>query len=321
MSKYETTPPTPDELELWGVCNSIDPRSGEQLKKKSRAYKILKDAFEKLNSGTATTVASVTVSYPSFHYDRLDKIDFDNPFGEKKQLEHKEEESLYTFEGRPIKYNTDTMVYYRTMRTRKADIITQDDLSDERFGFPFPWQWNPYSGDRLIDRSTGLPVKDPYGPLLFDVHHLIRYFYLKRLDNLYVSNGPEYEGYYGDGVGASENFEIKSRGAFPEWYIFRIPVMDCYLTDDHNRSFPTMGPKLTDEEINEIYQKAKISPHRYTTFYRHNLPNLVEMKRQYDIAINPEPELPAVYKSTKYDAKQAKEQVNRHAVEALRLMR
>jgi hypothetical protein len=316
MSKYETKPPTPDELEVWGICDSIDPRTGRELKKTSKTYKILKESYDKL------ILSKKSVHLPSsIQSDQLDKIDFDNPFGEKKTSDHKEEHSLYKFEDRLIDYDRKTMVYYKTMRMRRADVISQDDLSDEQLGFPFQWQWNPYSGERIIDRSTGLPIKDPYGPLMFDVHHLIRYFYLKRLENLYVSNGPEYEGYYGDGVGASENFEIKSRGAFPEWYLFRIPIMDCYLTNDHNNSFPTMGCKLTDEEINEIYQKAKKFTHRYTTIYRHNLPNLVEMKRQYDIAINPDPELPASLKADKYDPKQAKEQINRNAVEVLRQMR
>ena len=52
----------------------------------------------------------------------------------------------------------------------------------------------------------------------------------------------------------------------------------------------TMGPKLTDDEIKEIYYTAKkYWEHDYRVRFKRNLPDLIEMKKHYDLAITKNP--------------------------------
>ena len=45
-------------------------------------------------------------------------------------------------------------------------------------------------------------------------------------------NGGFWQGYYGNAVGAGEKFLVPGRGIHPEWYLFRLPIIDCYLTNN-----------------------------------------------------------------------------------------
>jgi hypothetical protein len=192
--------------------------------------------------------------------------------------------SVYEKNGKPIEYNNTTMEFYRVLREKKMDAIMQRDDFDSTKAFKFPYQWDPYTGERTII--------DPFGPLYFFPDDLIYFFHTKRLDTLWKEPSDEqmgyYEGCYGDGLGSGENIFIQGRGSYPELYLFRLPVTDCYLTNDHNMSFVTMGPKLTLDELIEI---DKLAETHYKDYYmktnKRNRPSLEYMKKLYDVALDP----------------------------------
>ena len=127
-----------------------------------------------------------------------------------------------------------------------------------------------------------------------------------------------YEGYFDDGVGAGEDFFLPGRDYHPEWYIFRLPIIDCYLTKDHRKQHITFGPKLTDDEIKDIEVKANKRPNNYKKLFGVNRPSLTIMKKLYDNAIATEPELP--FKDTtltKNKLCKLYNKINRDSVQAL----
>jgi len=133
-----------------------------------------------------------------------------------------------------------------------------------------------------------------------------------------------YQGVYGDGLGAGENINIPGRGDHPELYLFRLPVPDCYLTDDHKISIVTMGPKLTDNEIAEIDKLAETyHSQNYYTYYgiKCKRPSLSAIKKLYDVAIDPTPDLPAHIIKENFSNLQLKEmyyKINMWAVDKLK---
>lgn len=212
-----------------------------------------------------------------------------------------------------IMYDKETNEKYRVLRLRKMDPLTYNEI-DDQYAFKFKYKWDPYTGERLGE--------DTNGPIYFDPDYLIKYFYTKRLDKLWVNPIDDstgyFEGYYDAGVGAGENFHLESRGSHPEWYMFRIPIIDCYLTKDHNRQFITFGPKLTNNDIIEIERLANLRADNYRLLFNRNRPSLVQMKELYDLAIAQEP------KKEIFDQKLKKELVqeqynklNRQAVDQL----
>ena len=52
-----------------------------------------------------------------------------------------------------------------------------------------------------------------------------------------------------------------------------------------------MGPKLTDKELKEIDKIAKTYGNNYKIKYKTNRPSLVKLKRIYEEAINPDPDI------------------------------
>lgn len=145
-------------------------------------------------------------------------------------------------------FNKTTTEYYKIMRELHLDPITCDKVPDE-LAFKFEYMWDPITGERT--------EKDPHGPLCFNVKNIIKNFYFNRLRMLWT-DGDDYQGYYGDGVGAGEEL-INGRGNNTHLHLFRLPIIDCYLTKNFNLSIITMGPKLTSEEIEsiqKIYNKA-----------------------------------------------------------------
>jgi hypothetical protein len=209
-----------------------------------------------------------------------------------------------------IEYDHYTKEKYRVMRKRIMDPITYVDLN-ERYSFKFPYKWDPYTGERL--------EKDEDGPLYFDPDILIKYFHTKRLDKLWVKPSDEqggyFSGYYDDGLGAGEEFFVAGRGEHPEWYLFRIPIIDCYLTKDHNKQVITFGPKLTDEEVDEIDRIAQLRPDNYKSMYGCNRPSLKKMKELYDNAISKTPNISSAVQII--NLKQAYFEANKQAVDSL----
>lgn len=225
-------------------------------------------------------------------------------------------EICYLKNGKKITYDHRTEEYYRILRMRKLDPITNHEV-DESTGFIFEYEWDPYTGERLD--------KDPYGPLYFDPDQLIKYFYTNRLSKLWVDpvddiNG-YFEGYYDDGVGAGEEFFIPGRGFHPEWYLFRLPIIDCYLTKDHNQQIITMGPKLTESEIIEIDRKAKMKGNSYKQMFSSERPSLIEIKKLYDQAISKNPYIENANSLNDNELQQAKSDINISAVEQLKKMK
>jgi len=182
-------------------------------------------------------------------------------------------------------YNFNTSSYYVAMRHSKMDPITYDQ-NCEHF-FEFNKMWNPYTGERKGN--------DPHGPLCFNPCNLIKFYHTRRLVGLWNNgtsdNNGVYQGYYDENVGAGMDIEINGRGKFPERYLFRLPVFDCYLTEDHNNNFITMGPKLTDDEIeliDKLASKFDNTPLSYEKLHGNTRPMLCDIKKLYDLSINNE---------------------------------
>ena len=223
-----------------------------------------------------------------------------------------------------IEYDSTTTEFYRVTRERKLNTILQNDINfyPEK-SFKFPYQWDPYTGER-----TNL---DPYGSLCFHPDDLIYYFYLKRLDILWTDpkdeTGGYYEGYYGDALGSGNDIFVNGRGSYTELYLFRLPIIDCYLHKKHDMSIITMGPKLTDLEIAEIDKLANIYyKDNYYITYGKNRPSLSRMKYLYDQAISKFPDLSLIgidinNKNIKSEMIQEyRNNTNRNAVDLLKKM-
>lgn len=235
----------------------------------------------------------------------------------KKDIESKEK-ITYIRDGRPIVFDDRTEERYRVLRLTRQDPITDLEV-DKNTGFKFEYQWDPYTGEIL--------GKDPHGPLWFNPDILIKHFYTKRLYKLWVdavdSDAGYFEGHYDDAEGAGEDFYIKGLRDkyYPEWYLFRLPIIDCYLTKDYNPQIITLGPKLTDDEIAEIDTKAKMQGDSYRNMFGYNRPSLVMMKTLYDQAITKEPRIEDADKLTYDQIKLAQTQFNRQAIDKLKTIR
>jgi len=266
-------------------------------------------------------------SFEEINYDKnCDSIDYDN-HDEKEIVNYeynqitKKEKSKYIFYGQNIEYDKKTMEYYHILREQHICPLSKIQFTEktDKNAFKFYDQWDPYTGNR-----TG---KDPYGPLYFDVATLCHYYYLKRLDHLWIEeidegeNGGLYEAIYDNGVGAGINFTIKSRGSHPERYLFRIPIPDCYLTTDHNNQIPTFGPMLTNLEVDELNTLLQNQIKKYyKNFYKRRL-NISLMKQLYDDAINDNHVIPKDFCITeKHEIIAAKYKLNCDAVDRLRKM-
>jgi len=172
----------------------------------------------------------------SFSYDTID-------FNSLDCEELKQNITEYEVSDKYNEYDKTTTESYRIKRIFKIDPIIDIEVPEE-LSFKFQDTWNPYNGMR--------EKIDPIGPLYFNAINLYDYFYLNRFKGLWNSPEGQFQGYYGDLVGTSKNINIKSRGSNPERYLYRLPIIDCYLSPNHNYSIVTMGPELTENEISQI---------------------------------------------------------------------
>ena len=178
----------------------------------------------------------------------LDNITFDNTEDTLNELDSLDIISLkkrYKSKKKKInKYNKEyskvTLEYYKSCRIQKIDPISFERL-DKTKAFKFKYMWDPYTGERLN--------KDPYGALYFHPDNLIRHFYFQRLNKLWIlpddTDAGYYEGSYDDAIGIGKEFLINNTYK-PEWNIFRLPIPNCYLTNDNKMQYLTFGPELTD---------------------------------------------------------------------------
>ncbi len=176
-----------------------------------------------------------------------------------------------------VQYDKTTTETYRIKRLYKIDPLTDQTIPDYLI-IEFSNVWNPYTG-KILDI-------DVTGPLCFNALSLYDYYFVNRFKGIWNPPQNQFQGYYGEYLGGGLNLEIKSRGTNPEKYLYRLPIIDCYLPISHNLSTITMGPKLTDEQIDKIddivskYHKNK-----------NNFTPLKTLKELYDNAICSESEL------------------------------
>lgn len=179
-------------------------------------------------------------------------------------------------------YDLTTTLHYKLHRIKKTDPFTDEKL-DEKTCFRFAFMWDPYSGKRLEE--------DPYGPLYFNPIYLLRHFYQMRLNKLWMDGEDGFEGAFSDGVASGEDIEIPSRGIYPECYLFRLPIPDCYIKNTHNMSIVTMGPKLNNSEICELDRlivKYWSDNKYYNKIYK-KIGSLFKLKCYYTIALAKNP--------------------------------
>lgn len=210
----------------------------------------------------------------------FDIIDFSVLNNSKKVITDKKIEinSIDT-DVNDIIYDNTTNETYRIKRLFRIDPFTDLEIPSNLI-FEFQFTWNPYTGIR--DKI------DPIGPLSFNAICLYDYFYSNRYKGLWNPPIEQFQGYYGDLLGAGKKINIKSRGTNPEKYLFRLPIIDCYLPLNHKFSTITMGPELTDNEISRIdLIVQKYHPKRSQP----NFVTLKMLKLYYDNALNPSPDL------------------------------
>lgn len=175
-----------------------------------------------------------------------------------------------------IIYN-DNHESYRMMRKRQICPLTKEVMKDGEC-FKFYPEWDPYTGE-TSDKN------DPDGPLCFDVHALIKFMFNRRTKNLWMEPDGDFEGWYGYDVGNGPLFFVSGRDYYPEHHLLRLPITDCYLTVDNNDQNPTVGPMLTDDQIEQIYKIAKNKSSTYEMRYGRYLPNFIKMCNYYKLAI------------------------------------
>lgn len=175
-------------------------------------------------------------------------------------------------------YDTTTNETYRIKRLFKIDPITDVEISKELI-FEFKHKWNPYNGIRC--------ELDDIGPLCFNAINLYDYYYINRYKGLWSPPQDGFQGMYGDMVGCGKNGLVKSRGTHPEKYLYRLPIIDCYLPSSHSLSIVTMGPELNDQEISEIDSIVlKYHPKKSNSKFA----SLTMLKYYYDCSLNPSPD-------------------------------
>jgi hypothetical protein len=222
-----------------------------------------------------------------------------------------------------VDYDDTTCLYYKSHRIQRTDPITFEELNENN-SFKILQMWDPYTGTRTEN--------DPFGPIYFHPMNLLQHFYVNRLNGLWIDQSDEddglYAGYFGDAVGGGEDYEIVGRGIYPEKYLFRLPIPNCYLKKDHDMNIITMGPKLTNEEIcsiDKMIEKEWTFHKLYKKIYK-RIGSLQNMKIYYDIAISKDPiKLDLSILNIKKKNEITKQEnynlnLNRMAVEKLKLM-
>ena len=173
-------------------------------------------------------------------------------------------------------------INYNYYRKNKIDPFTLEPITC-KYVFTYPYKWNPYSGKKINE-------VDKNGPLYFDPANLIQFFYTQRLNNLWIEGDDGYDGYFGDALGNGPDFNIKGRGKHDEWYLFRLPIIDCYLDKEHSSQYVTMGPILNIDEL-KLIDKLAAAEQKYKEDSKQNKNILSKLYKLYHCAIDKEPYL------------------------------
>jgi len=185
-----------------------------------------------------------------------------------------------------LNYDDLTTGRYKAMRLMKTCPICEDVVES-----------TPYLVPNIWDSITGefLDQHDPHGPLYFHAVCLIECFYHNRM-NCLLSNeldegahGGYYEAVPGDALGAGEDMET-CRGNYPELFLWRIPINDCYLESGLSRSVPIKGPKLTRDNIIKLKKIASKLPPREWSDRFIVLPDILQIYDTYMEAISKHPD-------------------------------
>jgi len=215
-----------------------------------------------------------------FSFDIIDLGSLLKSNTESNKQENKIESNKSDIDNVDNNYNYDntTIETYRIKRIFKIDPITDIEVPDN-LAFKFSYMWDPYTGIR--------GSIDIIGPLYFNAINLYDYYFANRCNGLWNPPTNEYQGFYGDLIGTGRNIKINSRGSNPEKYLFRIPIIDCYLSPNHNFSFVTMGSELIDTEIGQIDELVlKFHPKKSYN----NFTPLTQLKYYYDRALDSYPD-------------------------------
>ena len=190
-----------------------------------------------------------------------------NPYTKRKiKKDKKTYKKLSKFINEYIKNNNN---YYIENRINNICPLSFEKIS---YGYIENRMWNSVTGEFLN-------TKDPFGSLIFDVNYLVNYFYINRLRHIYTHGNLNQTGLFGDAIGKYPNFYLSGRGNNPQWYLFRLPINDCYINKDHLK-YITMGPKLSFQDIINIYDLCK-RLNTYHLLFNRPLPNIVEMYKIY----------------------------------------
>ena len=225
-------------------------------------------------------------NFDDFSFDDFDNVDFDNVTFEETELKNENVDEYLKI--CKIEFDETTTMYYKTLRERKLNVFTQEDDIEPTKSFQYRYMWDPFVGEPTCI--------DPYGSLWFNPMELVKYFTEKCLNGLWHDQvdetGGVYQGYYGDLLGSGENMYVVGRGNYIELYLFRLPIIDCYVPKDCKLSLITMGAKLTiselihiDDLIKQHYSKLYFQKYKTTPI------SLAKLKSHYDMAIDPTPSL------------------------------
>lgn len=224
-----------------------------------------------------------------FSFDAFDSYNNTKKTEDNSLIDFRDEkEDVIGKKGYTVDYNDDTINKYKPMR-----VFGTDPISRERLDKSIP----VYRVDKMWDPLTGLFTneKDPHGPLVFDPVELTKYFYLNRFTHLWKEEEDTGDDLLQEcpleGLGAGEDFLIKGRGYYPEYFIWRIPIRDCYVPKDTPNYIVLKGPKLNRKDIKNIHNLLKKCPKSHINKVFREIPDLVKMYDLYMQAINPKPDL------------------------------
>jgi hypothetical protein len=213
-------------------------------------------------------------------------------------------------------YNFMTKETYRMKRLTKRDIFN-DNILNQHECFEYIKVWNPYTGN-IIDKD------DEFGPLCFDGYELSYYYYINRLNGLWNVALDGYDSYYGELLGTGKEINIASRGSYPEKYLLRLPIIDCYVYEDSSHSVVTMGPIISDDEIDRLDNILCYCRDTLDKKFTENEKLMKTLKYNYDEALNSNPNPTCelieniIEKYPDLNQKNINEKYNRHHVEILK---
>lgn len=189
--------------------------------------------------------------------------------------------TLDNFKYKNNNYDNNTLNYYYNLRKNKKDPLF-NEIIPKHLRFKFYYEWDPFTGIRLN--------KDKNGPLYFNALTLYEFYFINRYRGLWIDNDiiSDVNNYYGEMIGHGKNINnLKDRHK----YLFRIPIMDCYIPAVNNDNFNikttlslvTFGPILTDSEIAQIDEIVLESDNTKTP--------LSVLKKLYDGALDDLPDI------------------------------